>query len=132
MSTAFTGATRRTYTLEELGQDWAAAGYDDDYSFTCLEARQLPIFNSYPYPGGGYTLAQHLAKIDGRTDKGLTLSHLCHNRLCIRRSHLVREPMPVNHGRSACPGGLWCAHRTRCLRPGRFSHSFLADDDELA
>ena len=27
MSTAFTGATRRTYTLEELGQDWAAAGY---------------------------------------------------------------------------------------------------------
>lgn len=126
---AYEGATPVTYSLEDLGQEWAAAYYDADYALECVEARQLDLVAGYPSLGHK-TFAQAFAAAVGRN--GLSLSHLCHNRRCIARSHLVLEPLPVNQGRGACAGGRMCMHPTRCLRPGRFSHGFVADEDALA
>jgi len=54
------------------------------------------------------------------TVKGYTVSHLCHNDICVNWDHHCFEPLYVNKGRNGCPGGLHCHHQTRCIRPGPY------------
>lgn len=49
-----------------------------------------------------------------------TVSHLCHNTKCYNWNHHVWELLDVNKGRNGCPGGAYCFHITKCLRPGPF------------
>lgn len=53
-------------------------------------------------------------------DEHFTVSHLCHNNFCHNPAHLVLEDLAVNKSRNGCPGGAFCQHQTRCLRPGPF------------
>ena len=55
-------------------------------------------------------------------DKGATwvASHLCHNKKCCNKQHLVWEPSWMNRMRDNCPGGDECVHRPfKCLRAHR-------------
>ena len=37
-----------------------------------------------------------------RVDPGLDASHLCHNTLCVKESHISMEPHSVNNNRQYC------------------------------
>lgn len=50
-----------------------------------------------------------------------TVSHLCHNELCVNKKHLAFETLQVNQSRNGCAGGPLCRHFQRCIRPGHYS-----------
>lgn len=56
----------------------------------------------------------------GFGDQEMTVSHLCHHNFCHTQAHLVLEPLAVNKSRNGCPGGHFCQHQVKCLRPGPF------------
>lgn len=60
---------------------------------------------------------------DGFEDRDYTVSHLCHNPLCYNPGHHAFESLPINKARNGCPGGAYCFHRQKCIRPGPFYNS---------
>lgn len=50
----------------------------------------------------------------------LTLSHLCHNNWCWNYRHHALESLSDNKGRNGCPGGTYCKHIVKCIRPGNY------------
>lgn len=48
------------------------------------------------------------------SQKGLDVSHRCHNRLCWRSSHMVIELHPYNMSRNRCPG--WVITSTQVIK----------------
>ena len=51
------------------------------------------------------------------------VSHLCHNKMCINKDHLIIESISMNSRRNGClhrvatESGVWnlCSHQPRCL-----------------
>lgn len=59
----------------------------------------------------------------GMRGKEWSGTHPCHNKKCLKRSHIVLASEKYNHGTNACPGGTFCHHEVgaidnRCIFPG--------------
>jgi hypothetical protein len=54
----------------------------------------------------------YFLEVDSEFDPsdGLEVSHLCHNALCIKAEHLIREEKKTNQRRKGCPGSFPCPH----------------------
>ena len=46
---------------------------------------------------------------------GMTVSHLCHNEVCLNPWHVCMEWTGKSTGRNGCAGVALCAHITRCM-----------------
>lgn len=44
----------------------------------------------------------------GKTMKGLHVSHLCHNKICVNIHHLSLEPTVINSSRNICKAEGFC------------------------
>ena len=59
----------------------------------------------------------------GDSSDDYPVSHLCHHNFCHNPAHLVLESLALNKSRNGCPGGAFCQHQTKCLRPGPYYQS---------
>lgn len=50
--------------------------------------------------------------------EGAVCSHLCHNKQCVRLTHLIWESQSMNNKRNFCPGGDKCIHKFKCINQG--------------
>jgi hypothetical protein len=48
----------------------------------------------------------------------LTVSHLCHNEVCVKREHVCLETLKSNKDRNNCSGPAHCEHNPQCLTRG--------------
>lgn len=87
----------------------------DRYQYNCtipdrpIEKRYRPVAYKIPF------------LIHPDFEKGLTVSHLCHDNACYNWNHHVLESLTINKSRNGCPGGPHCHHTTKCLIPGKYS-----------
>ena len=57
-------------------------------------------------PTGVHLLAYFISTKTCDIPKGLNVSHLCHNSLCINTLHLSLEPVAINRMRQTCLGTI--------------------------
>ena len=106
--------------------------YAADYSWVCWEVPSTSRYSNQEIVIDGKRAKLHVALFASHPnfrEKGMTSSHSCHNRACVKPSHLVYLPDFVNKGCSGCAGGGWCNHYTTCIRPGNHSCSAKNDSD---
>ena len=127
-ATSLLNKRKSAAVLETNGQD--------DPSLQCLLDYGMRQ-NGYPSVSWSHTEANiqvsHLAL---RVDKGdaevpyrckrETASHLCHNKLCIKADHIIKETVGANSRRNGCLAFVTCGcgckvnacgHTPRCLLP---------------
>lgn len=97
------------------------------------------IQNGYPSVSYSHDEANiqvsHLALRVTNGDEGVpkrsqseTASHLCHNKLCIRPSHIVKESIGQNGRRNNCLAFVVCPHGTRINACGHTPRCILPFD----
>lgn len=139
-ATALLSKRKAHAILETNGQD--------DPALHCVLDRAGMKQNGYPSVSWSHSEANiqvsHLAL---RVDKGdaevpyrckrETASHLCHNKLCIKAEHIIKETVGANSRRNGCLAYVACecgcrvnacGHTPRCLLP--FPKDQPAADEE--
>ena len=94
--------------------------------FGCTDREGYPV-KRVTWPSGKCTQSRvqrlvmmlstgtELAEVD-RHGNPMDVSHLCHNKLCIREKHLTIEPHHVNTGRRQCVArGSCLGHEPACI-----------------
>jgi len=106
-----------------------------DESLHCWEDRGM-LQNGYPSASHSHTEANiQVSHLVLRVMKGEdhvpfhkkreTASHLCHNKLCIRPEHIIKESIGLNGRRNGCLAFVQCACGERVNACGHHPHCLL-------
>jgi Zinc-binding loop region of homing endonuclease len=126
---------------ESKKNDW---GLPDEPQLTCYEVH-TNVQNGYPVYSYSHSeanlqishLALRVTKGDAEVpyykSKRETASHLCHNKKCIRASHIIKEKIGANGRRNGCLAFVACGdcdkrinacgHHPHCILPFAYANS---------
>lgn len=122
--------------IEEIEEhQQTARQFKKNQDYWCYEhvgqfQNQYPVVSFRTERNKSSKLQLHQTALLDRNDpkdfRNLQASHLCHNKKCIRKEHLVAEKGSVNQHRNYCPCYMFvngylvhiCKHEPKCLFPG--------------